>query len=44
MKKLIRKIKEWFVWTSSKKVLDAINEGATYDEVLGIVYVEVNKK
>lgn len=44
MKKLIRKIKEWWVWHSSKKVLDAINEGATYDEVLGIVYVEVNKK
>jgi hypothetical protein len=43
MKKLIRKIKEWFVWHNSKKVLDAINNGATYDEVLGVVKVEVDK-
>lgn len=44
MKKIIKKIKEWWIWMTSKKVLDAINDGASYDEVLGIVCVEVNKK
>lgn len=44
MKKMFKKIKEWFVWMKSKKVLDAINDGASYDEVLGIIRVVVNKK
>lgn len=39
-----KKIKEWWMWLCSKKVLDAINNGATYDEVLDIIYVEVDKK
>ena len=39
-----KKIKEWWMWLFSKKVLDAINNGATYDEVLDIIYVEVDKK
>lgn len=41
---MFKKIKEWWVWLTSKKVLEAINNGATYDEVLGIVRAEVNKK
>lgn len=41
---MFKRIKEWWVWLTSKKVLDAINNGATYDEVEGIVRVEVNKK
>ena len=43
-KRILRTMKEAWVWMTSKKVLEAINNGATYDEVLGIVYVEVNKK
>lgn len=43
MKKLIRKIKEWFVWLTSRKVMDAINNGATYEEVEEIVKQEVHK-
>lgn len=42
MKKLIRKIKEWFVWLTSRKVMDAINNGATYEEVEMIVKQEVH--
>lgn len=41
---MFRKIKEWWMWLCSKTVLDAINNGATYDEVLDIIYVEVDKK
>ena len=41
---MFKKIKEWWVWLTSQKVLDAINNGATYDEVQGIVIVEVDKK
>lgn len=33
MKKLFVKIKEWFIWLTSKKVGQAINDGLTYDEV-----------
>ena len=44
MKKMFKKINEWWIWMTIKKVLDAINDGASYDEVLGIVCVEVNKK
>lgn len=42
-KKFFRKIKEWFVWLSSKRVLDAINSGATYEEVEEIVEEEMSK-
>jgi hypothetical protein len=42
-KKFFRKIKEWFVWFSSKRVLDAINSGATYEEVEEIVEEEMSK-
>lgn len=37
MKKFIGKIKEWFIWLTSKEVKQAINDGATYEEVCEIV-------
>lgn len=43
MKKLFRKIKEWFIWLCSKRVGQAINDGATYDEVCKIVEEEMAK-
>ena len=39
--KIITKIREWFVWLTSKRVLDAINNGATYEEVCNIVKEEM---
>lgn len=41
MKKMFIRIKELITWFMSKKVLDAINNGATYDEVVQIVHEEV---
>ena len=43
-KRIWRTMKEAWVWMTSKAVLEAINNGATYDEVLGIINVEVGKK
>lgn len=43
MKKLWMKVKEWFVWLTSRRVLNAINAGCTYDEVVAIVNEEVAK-
>ena len=43
MKKLIQKIKELITWFMSKKVLDAINNGATHEEVAQIVEQEVQR-
>jgi hypothetical protein len=40
MKKLWQKIKEWFVWLTSKRVMEAINSGATYEEVCEVVKEE----
>ena len=37
MKKLWQKIKEWFVWLTSKRVMEAINSGATYEEICEVV-------
>jgi hypothetical protein len=37
MKKLWQKIKEWFVWLTSNRVMEAINSGATYEEVCEVV-------
>ena len=42
MKRLFGKIKEWFIWLTSKKVGDAINNGATYEEVCEIVKEELS--
>ena len=41
MKKLWRSIKEWFVWLTSKRVMEAINSGATYEEVCEVVRKEM---
>lgn len=43
MKKLFTKIREWIVWVTSKRVLEGINNGATYDEVCNIVKEEMSK-
>lgn len=41
MKKFFRWLKEWFVWLTSDRVGQAINDGATYDEVCKIVEEEM---
>lgn len=33
MKKLFKKLGYWFNWLFDRKVLEAINDGCTYDEV-----------
>ena len=43
MKKMIQKIKELITWFMSKDVLEAINNGATYEEVEQIVQEEVQR-
>ena len=43
MKKLFRWIKEWFVWLTSKRLHNAINDGATYEEACKIVEEEMSK-
>ena len=43
MKECIRMIKVWFVWLTSDRVGQAINDGATYDEVCEIVEEEMAK-
>ena len=43
MKNLIMKIKEWFAWLFSRRVGEAINNGATYEEVVAIVREEAAK-
>ena len=43
MKKFFSKIKEWFIWLTSKKVGQAINDGASYEEVNKIVEEELVK-
>ena len=42
-KKMVKSIKEWWVWLFSKKVGQAINDGATYEEVEAIVMEELTK-
>ena len=45
--KLVKKICRWFkrefVWMTSKKVLDAIDSGASYEEVEAIVEEEMKR-
>lgn len=43
MKKMIQKIKEFITWFMSKQVLEAINNGATHEEVEQIVQEEVHR-
>ena len=42
-KKIIRWIKEWWVWLFNRRVGQAINSDATYEEVCAIVEEEINK-
>ena len=41
MKKFFKKVKEWLVWLTSDRVGQAINDGATYEEVCKIVDEEM---
>ena len=43
MKKIFAKIKEWFIYYTSERVGQAINDGATYEEVCEIVKEEMAK-
>jgi hypothetical protein len=40
---MFKKIKEFWIWLTSKKVGQAINDGATYEEVCNIVQEEMQK-
>ena len=40
---MFKKIKELWIWLFSKKVGQAINDGATYDEVCNIVQEEMQR-
>ena len=40
---MFKKIKEFWIWLTSKKVGQAINNGATYEEVCEIVKEEMQK-
>lgn len=40
---MFKKIKEMFIWLFSKKVGQAINDGATYEEVSEIVKEEMQR-
>ena len=40
---MFKKIKELWIWLFSKKVGQAINDGATYEEVCNIVQEEMKK-
>ena len=41
--KVFRKIKEWITWLLSKDVREAINRGASYEEVEQIVAKEMER-
>lgn len=43
MKKIFRIIKEYWVWLTSKKVQEAINNGAEYSDVCKIVEEEMQR-
>lgn len=40
---MFKKFKEMFIWLTSKRVGQAINDGATYDEVKAIVEEEMQR-
>lgn len=44
MKKIIYTIRYWRVWLFSRKVLDAINSGAPYEEVEALVLGMIGEK
>ena len=39
---MFKKIKRWLIWLFSRRVQEAINNGADYDEVEKIVDDEIN--
>lgn len=43
LKKICRWFKKEFIWMTSEKVLDAINSGASYEEVEAIVEEEMKR-
>lgn len=43
MKKIVLKVIEWITWLFSADVREAINNGATYEEVQAIVESEVQR-
>lgn len=40
---MFKKIKEWWVWMTSKRVLEAINNDLPYEDVCKIVEEEMAK-
>ena len=40
---MFKKIKEMFIWLFSKRVGQALNDGASYEEVQAIVQEEMKK-
>ena len=43
MKNIIKKIRYWCVWLFSREVLEAINSGASYEEVENLVLNMIEK-
>ena len=41
--KLFKKIKEWLIWLTSRKVQEAMNNGMDYDEIEKIVEEEMQR-
>lgn len=44
MQNIIKKIRYWCAWLFSRKVLDAINSGARYEEVEALVLGMIGEK
>ena len=40
---MFKKFKEWWIWLFSKRVGQAINNGASYEEVEAIVVEELTR-
>ena len=40
---MFKEIKEWWIWLFSKRVGQAINNGASYEEVEAIVVEELTR-
>lgn len=40
-RKFFREIKEWWIWLTSRRVDEAINNGASYEEVQAIIEEEL---
>ena len=40
---MFKKVKEWLIWLFSRRAGEAINNGATYEEVEAIVLEELTR-